>query len=202
MVRLSPLFIFLIIIMMYGVRNIGKYVRRFINNTIFYTCLTIALVLFGFYFIVRYTGIQTQKNELTYDTYIVKLMKYLSLQKDKEVYIRSITEGITYYSFVNKINPVIYQKKVKWTATDEKGFSHPSDLLNIHVTSKDILYVSCLSEKTGKKTLYVTNEKLPDSMGQPTQTIFSENNVYAYAMIYDVNAITVSSENCKGILKK
>lgn len=201
-VRLSALFPFCLILIMFGFSQIDSFIKKVVIKKIYYCGIVIFFVIFTLSFVINFFSIHVHKYEISYGTYIPKLMKYLGQQdKQTSIYIRSIPEGIMYYAYVNKINPLIYQKVVIRNKPDEIGFSHPTDLENIHITEKDIYRIYCEAKKNNIKTLYVEAENRLEISDKSKTIIRSENGVDTLGIVYNVNEIIFDDIDCKSILK-
>lgn len=201
-VRLSALFPFCLILIMFGFSQIDNFIKKVVIKKIYYCGIIIFFVIFTLSFIINFFSIHVHKYEIAYGTYIPKLMKYLGQQDKKtSIYIRSIPEGIMYYAYVNKVNPLIYQKVVIRNKPDEIGFSHPTDLENIHITEKDIYKVYCEAKRDNIKTLYVETENHLEISDKNKKIIKSENGVDTLGIVYNINEIIFEDIDCKSILK-
>jgi 4-amino-4-deoxy-L-arabinose transferase-like glycosyltransferase len=197
MVRLSALLPLLIIVIMYGVKKSAEFIDAYKLKRIFYSLLCLSLVVYGFYYLLRYTGIQTQKEEIAYGTYANKLMKYLATQKDADIYIGSITEGISIYAFVNAVNPTSFQERAVWEKPNAIGFFHPTDFDTIHITARNLPYIYCNAQNTKKRTLFVTNEKFEPTYVKAIKKITTENGVHTLAYVYDVGTMRSDGTDCR-----
>jgi len=121
--------------------------------------------------------------------------------KNTEIYIRSITEAIIYYSFINKTDPAIYQKKVIRTKPDNIGFAWPISLENINIANEDIYKTYCRVIENKENALYVTNEDFRSALGKAQKIIWSENNVDTLAFVYDLNSLDKSKIDCTRLQK-
>lgn len=196
-IRISAFFPFITLIIMYGMAQIEPLLRKSWQRYIFYGIPILLSLLSVGYFLIHYLTIHINKYETTYGTYIPKLMKYLGRQnKDTQIYIRSIPEGIIYFAYENILNPNTYQKMVVYKKSDAIGFAHAKDLMNIHIVEQDIFGVACDAKKYNKNALFVSSDndiKISDS----AKTIFySENGVDAPAVVYDLNNIVFNYALC------
>ncbi|MFH0979687.1 MAG: glycosyltransferase family 39 protein [Candidatus Roizmanbacteria bacterium] len=200
-IRLSALLPFLIILIIYGFYHLESYLKKSISNKIYLGMITF-LIVFCLFFMINYLTIHVQKYEITYGTYVPKLMNYLSQQKkETSIYIRSITESIVLYAYVNKVNPNIFQKTVIRQKPDAIGFVHATDLGNLHVTGKSIEEIYCQSKKDRSQSLYVTNENyvMTGKVKKAAKIIWSENGVDTLALVYNVKDINEENIDCTKI---
>lgn len=196
--RLSALFPFIIIVMMYGVNLLERYLKNKIAKSIVYITLNIAAVLSVCFFLVLFLTVHVQKYEISYRTYVPKLMKYLGENTtDSQIYIRSITEGIIYYAFINKVDPLFYQKNILKKPPDILGFIHSSDLSNIHITEVDFYVLSCKLKEKNEHSLYVSHENIKNIPEAAKKIIYSENGVDSLAVIYDLSKIPDDRLHCE-----
>lgn len=187
--RLSALFPFIIIVMMYGVNKLTK--------SIVFITLNVAAILSVCFFLVLFLTVHVRKYEISYRTYVPKLMKYLGENTtNSQIYIRSITEGIIYYAFINKIDPSFYQKNIIRKPPDILGFIHSSDLSNIHITEEDFYVLSCKLKDKNEHSLYVSHENIKNIPEDAKKIIYSENGVDSLAVIYDLNKIPEDKLQC------
>lgn len=203
-VRLSGLFPFLILFLGYGLSQIIEYFKKMINDKYIHSFIITSIMIFTSFFMINLITVHIHKYEIAFGTYIPKLMRYLGQQNKKtQIYIRSITEGIVFYAYVNKVDPTIFQKSVIRQKPDAIGFVHATDLENIHITTKNIYEIYCLAKRNNVNTLYVTNENLlrTNEVNKIKKIIFSENGVDTLGLVYDVNDITNKNIDCKNILK-
>jgi 4-amino-4-deoxy-L-arabinose transferase-like glycosyltransferase len=191
-VRLSPLFPFLLIIIVYGISEIEKIFKKEKYKNYFNIFIFAVFILWGIIFMGNYLTIHLKKYELSYGSFLNPLSKYLgTLDKNTEVYVKPQTEFITYYAYYNQIDPAIFQKETKWYEPNAVGFQHATDFRNIHVKDmhQDLLF--CLAKKTNKKIVLVTNDNLTNTLGEKTllKKISSYNDVYTYSFVYNINAM-------------
>jgi len=197
-VRLSALLPFLIIVLVIGYHETEKYLGQ--KNRFKLAFITSGmLILWLGSFMVDFLVIHLPKNDFHYQNHVVKLAQYLgTLPRNKEIYIRGIDEVIVYYAFVNKVDPRYYQKNVKRETRDEIGFSHATELGNIHTTTKDLAGIYCQTRNIKKPIIYVTNENLLESreFKKNTNTIYSENGATAYLYIYNLKDLAAPYPDC------
>lgn len=188
--RLSALFPFIVIVMSYGVSLFETYLKNRTIKQIYYVILYCVSLLSVLFFLILFLTVHIQKYETSYRTYVPKLMKYLGeYGSNTQIYIKSITEGIIYYAFVNKIDPAFYQKNIVRNPPDSIGFVHSSDLSNIHITGEDFSILGCKLRKNNGNTLYVSNENINGIPNSAKKIIYSENGVDTLAVIYDLQKI-------------
>ncbi|MFH0773504.1 MAG: glycosyltransferase family 39 protein [bacterium] len=196
-VRISALFPFISLVIMYGITQVEGMMKKSWHKYIFYTTLIIVSLMSVGFFLIQFLTVQVNKYETAYGTYIPKLMRYLGQQdKNTQIYIRSIAEGIMYYAYFNAIDPIVYQQKVIFKEPDIIGFAHAKDLENIHITEESALGVACRAKIRRERALFVSNENdknIPDST---KKIIYSENGVDTLAIIYDLSKMNDESLNC------
>ncbi|PIY72060.1 hypothetical protein COY87_02940 [Candidatus Roizmanbacteria bacterium CG_4_10_14_0_8_um_filter_33_9] len=201
-IRLFPLFPFIILVLVYGVHFLYDLIKSKLYQKIYYGLIIVGIVVFTLFFMVNLLAVHINKHEIAYGTYIPKLMLYLNRQdKNTEIYIRSITEAIIYYSFINKTDPAIYQKKVIRTKPDNIGFAWPISLENINIANEDIYKTYCRVIENKENALYVTNEDFRSALGKAQKIIWSENNVDTLAFVYDLNSLDKSKIDCTRLQK-
>lgn len=196
--RLLGLFPFILIIILVGISQASHLVRKYINTKTIVSILSLISILFTSFFMTDFLSIQTHKYEESYGTYIPKLMKYLYTQnKQTQIYIRSITEGVSYYAYFNAIDPHLYQKNSTFSHADAVGFSHAIDLENIHITEEDFYVLSCKLKDKNERSLYVSHENIKNIPEDAKKIIYSENGVDSLAVIYDLNKIPEDRFQCE-----
>ena len=159
--------------------------------------MLIVSILFTLFFMTDFLTIQIHKYEEAYGTHIPKLMKYLYAQnKDNQIYIRSITEGIIYYAYFNEVDPHLYQQSVVFHHPDAIGFAHATDLGNIHITDEDFFILGCKLKKKNINALYVSNDNMKEISNEAKKIIYSENGVDTLAIVYDLNKISNEKLQC------
>jgi len=195
--RLSALFPFITIVILYGVSLFETFLKNKILKRIYFIIMYVTSFISVFFFLSLFLTIHVQKYETTYRTYVPKLMKYLKTYRpDTQIYIRSITEGIIYYAFVNKIEPSFYQKNIIRNLPDSIGFAHSSDLANIHIIEEDIFVLGCKLKKENANALYVSSENKKEIPNNAKKIIYSENGVDTLAIIYELNKINENDLHC------
>lgn len=195
--RLTALFPFLIIVMMYGVLLLENYFKSRIARQITFASLYILSLLSVFFFLILFLTVHVQKYEIAFRTFVPKLMNYLGVQDPHtQIYINSLTEGIMYYSFINRVDPSFYQKNVKWNKPDVIGFFHASDLSNVHITNESLIVMECRLKESKDTILYVSNENLKTIPDNAKLIIYSDNKVDTLAIIYDLNKINFDELTC------
>lgn len=200
-VRLSGLLPFLIILITFGILQLKNYLKK-ISNTTYYSIITISLLIFCLSFMINLLTIHINKYEIAYGTYIPKLMRYLNQQnKNTSIYIRSITESIILYAYVNKVDPLFFQKSVIRQKPDAIGFVHATDLENLHVTERSIEEIYCQLKDKHTQVLYITNEDFVKTgkMIKTKKIIWSENGVDTLAFVYDVKDVNKLNIDCTKI---
>lgn len=203
-VRLSGLFPFILITCMYGAKYMMSVVRipwrRILVSFVF--GLTI-LVFLGF-FMIDFLAIHTYKYEITLQTPIAKLMKYLgTLDKKTPIYIRSINEAIVLYAYYNAVDPRFFQDSVIRPPSDSGGFSHATDLGNIHKTDKNIDEIYC-ENKNSIPVIYATNVDLVKEslMKKSINIIYSRDNVHDLYYVYNTKDIISKNIDCTYFSKR
>ncbi len=187
--RISPLFPFLIVIIVYGIKYIQDILKSNQAKNIYQGLLTILTLLFTFLFLTDFFVIHLHKNEIYYKNDVTKLIRYLGKQnKNTKIFIHSIDEAITLYAFINKIDPVFYQKTVQREPKDEIGFAFANKLDNLQVTTIDFKKLYCqIKNKKNKTILYATNENLinPIEFKKAQKIIYTENKVHKLQYVYN-----------------
>lgn len=195
--RLTALFPFMLVVLMYGVSQLENLMRRKKEKQGFHLILSGASLLSVLFFIILFLTVHVQKYETAFRTYVSPLMKYLGTQNPHtQIYINSLTEGIIYYSFINKVDPTVYQKEVIRYKPDAVGFAHASDLLNVHITNESLTILGCRLKRQNVNALYVSNEDISDLPKEAKKIIYSENGVLTLAVIYDFTKINTDLLKC------
>ena len=184
MIRISSLLPFLVIMTCYGIAYSAEYFKTRILRKVYITAHTFLAVIFGCIFCWSYIGISVPKNDVFYQTHIVKLMEYLrTVDPQTQVYIHQLPEAITYYAYVNAVDPGFYQKEIVYPSSDIFGFAHATDLNNIHQTSKN--YDEILCTTSDHEVLFVAHENIDDAI-KPLKIIHSSSGVHHMYFIYDL----------------
>lgn len=203
-IRLSGLFPFLIAFITYGIAQTYEYLKKFLNAKIYYFIIIFATIIFTAAFMINFTAVHVARYESSFGNYIPKLMRYIDGQnKETQIYIRSITEGIMYYSYFTKVDPVVFQKSVVRQVPDAIGFVHATDLGNIHITNNNIYEIYCRNKDKNNKVLYVASENLikVGEINRAEQIIWSENGVDTLALVYNVKDISKPDLDCSLLMK-
>lgn len=201
-IRLSALLLFLIILIVFGLYYLENYLKKIISNKIYYLGVVISLIIFCLFFMINFLTVHIYKYEISYATYIPKLMNYLGqFNKKTSIYIRSITESVILYSYVNKVDPTVFQKVVIRQKPDAIGFVHATDLENLHVTERSIEEIYCQLKDKHTQVLYITNEDFVKTgkMIKTKKIIWSENGVDTLAFVYDVKDVNKLNIDCTKI---
>lgn len=198
-IRLSALLPFLMVLIIYGIYHLENYVKKIISNKVYYFAIVTSLFVFCLFFMINFLTIHINKYEVSYGTYIPKLMNYLGqFDKKTSISIRPITESIILYAYVNKVDPAAFQKMVIRQQPDAIDFVHAINLENIYVTDKNIEETYCKLKDKNIKGLYVANEDFVKSgkMKKINKIFWSENGVDTLAFVYDVDQINNNYFNC------
>lgn len=196
--RLSGLFPFLLILILSGITQMNIYVKKYKGERLLFIYIVSLSMLFTLFFMTDFLIIQTRKYEESFGTYIPKLMSYLHKQdKKNQIYIRSITEGLIYYSYFNAVDPHIYQKEILFQAPDAIGFAHATDLNTIHITDKDIYAIGCALRNKNINALYVSNENITSIPKTAKHIIYSENGVDSLAVVYSLKKMNLNTIPCE-----
>jgi len=190
--RLSGLSIFMVSALVYGAYFINTTLKKKNYQIIFYCFSTILILLYTTLFLIDFLVIHLHKNEFFYQNHNTKLVKYLGQQdKQTQIYIRGIDEAIVLYAYLNKVDPQVYQTKVKRQPTDDIGFAHASDLLNIHITKMNINDLYCQTKSKNQTVLYATNDNLigPQYFKKAKKIIYSEDKTYKLQYVYDLRQL-------------
>lgn len=194
--RISALFPFILILLAYGVNEMETNLKTRNKKRVFRIIFITTSILSASYFLILFLTVHIQKHEIEYRTYVPKLMDYLSRKKNSQIYIRSITEGIIYYAFINKVDPQFYQSNIVRKKPDILGFIHTSDLSNIHITEEDFHILSCKLKASKVDALYVSHENVREIPNEAKHIIYSENGVDTLAIVYDLSRITSEDLGC------
>ena len=195
--RLSGLSPFVLIVILVGISQLNNLNKKVLNIKTLLVLISGASFVFALFFMTDFLTIQTHKYEESYGTYIPKLMGYLHTQsKQTPIYIRSITEGISYYAYFNAIDPHTFQRKAVYSIPDAVGFTHATDLENIHITEEDFHVLSCELKNKDEHALYVSHENVREIPDNAKKIIYSENGVDTLAIVYDLSKISTDILHC------
>ncbi|MCX6732197.1 MAG: glycosyltransferase family 39 protein [Candidatus Roizmanbacteria bacterium] len=196
-VRISAFFPFILFVILYGVAQIETILKKSWHKYVFFGTIILLSFLSIGYFMIHFLTIHIQKNELSYGTYIPKLMKYLGQQdKNVQIYIRSLPEAVTYFAYENTVDPKSYQENVIFKQPDAIGFAHAKDLMNIHIIEQDMFGIACKARSQKEEALFVSSDN-DLSVPIKSKTVFnSENGVNAAAVVYDLKNIIFDYARC------
>lgn len=203
-VRLSALFPFVLITCMYGAQYLLTALRIVWQRKAVAVIFTTLILITTGFFMIDFLAIHVQKYEITFQTPIAKLMKYLGAQDKKvPVYIRTINEAIVLYAYYNAVDPQFFQSNVVRPPADSGGFSHATVLGNVHRTEMNIDEIYCKSKNT-PHFLYATNADLMKLglVKKPTEIIYSRDKVHDLYYIYDSRDIITKSIDCEYLTRK
>ncbi len=203
-VRLSGLFPFILITCMYGAQYVSGAIRINWHRKIISFVYGVAILLFLGFFMIDFLAIHIYKYEITLQTPIAKLMKYLgTLDKKTPVYIRSINEAIVLYAYYNAVDSQFFQDSVVRPPLDSGGFSHATDLGNVHRTDKNIDEIFCETRNI-TNVFYATNVDLmkENLMKQSINIIYSRDNVHELYYVYDTKDIIAKNIDCAFFSKR
>lgn len=186
-VRLSPLFPFLIITLMYGFVFVENYIKKKAVKNFYYFSIILLSLLFCGYFMLNFLTIHIKKYEATFNSHVPKLVEYLkNLPKDTDVYITSFGYSIYYYIYYAKVTPQDVQRYAIWEKPDETGFAHITDYKNLHVTWKGVNVVFCQLGKKSKKAIYLTDTPIKELKSIKKINTFDDVHTLFYA--YDIKS--------------
>ena len=203
-VRLSALFPFVLITCMYGTQYLLTALRIVWQRKAVVVIFTALILVTTGFFMIDFLAIHVQKYEITFQTPIAKLMKYLGAQDKKiPVYIRTINEAIVLYAYYNAVDPQFFQDNVVRPPADSGGFSHATDLGNVHRTEMNIDEIYCKS-KNIPHFLYATNADLMKlgAVKKPTEIIYSRDKVHELYYVYDSRDIITKGIDCEYLMRK
>lgn len=198
-VRLSGLFPFIIITCMYGIQYFLGMIRITWQRRFILLLSGVIILLSTGFFMVDFLAIHVQKYEITFQTPIAKLMKYLGAQdKNLPTYVRSINEAVVLYAYYNAVDPAYFQNNVTRPPADSGGFSHATDLGNLHRTDMNIDEIYCKS-LNAPHFLYATNADLMKEglVEKPKHIIYSRDKVHELYYIYDSGDIITKGIDCE-----
>lgn len=203
-VRLSGLYPFILITCMYGTQYVSGAIRINWHRKVISFFYGVGILLFLGFFMIDFLAIHVYKYEITLQTPIAKLMKYLgTLDKKTPVYIRTINEAIVLYAYYNAVNPQYFQDTVVRPPSDSGGFSHATDLGNVHRTDKNIDEIYC-ENKNLTNVIYATNVDLmkENRMKKPIMIIYSRDKVHDLYYVYDTRDIISKGIDCAFFSKR
>lgn len=179
-IRLSALLPFLLILITLGMEYVAKIIptkARVAAATI----LVFMLIISSGSFLTAFLTVHIDKYDAAFNTPIVALMQYLS-SVDKRVKIQvypSFSDPIMQYAYLEKVDPLDYQKNVEWGQLEQSGFQHAVGLHNIEVTHDDYKGTLC--------TLYVTDRNLGLSQQALKYSVKSSNQVHTLYYVYSAD---------------
>lgn len=202
-VRLSPLYPFIAIIIVYGFAFLDRFIKKVRRKDLFFFVSMVCLTVFGYVFMLQYLDVHVKKNEAMYGAYIKDLMVFVQKQPlGTYVYIKPFfSEPLMYYAYYTNLNPQMYQKEIVLEKPKKNGFQSAIRFRNIFVTDHSPLYIACKSKLTNQKALYITNEQLAST--ENTSYIGkTSDGVYTMVFAYESSVLLKSADECEEIIQK
>jgi 4-amino-4-deoxy-L-arabinose transferase-like glycosyltransferase len=191
-VRISSLFPFVLVLIIYGVRIVYDYISKYALKTIFVATLILITLSYSYLYFVEYFGVHVIQNEYKYQSYLPELYEFVStLSDDTIVNIRPFySDPLMFYAFYTKMDPSLYQEMARVDEVDGAGFYHTVELGNIYAYKTSIEAIGCLGNKKSVNSVYITDQKLDGPIilyeGR------ASNNVHTYVYAYDASFYMLS----------
>ncbi len=185
-VRLSALFPFLLIVIVYGAVVIDTFLQKKVLQHLFLIGMCGMLLGYTFLYQMEYHGVHMTQHEFKYQSYLPRLHKYLGkFPKDTLINIVPFySDPLMFHAFYTKMDPAEYQKLAVLDSADGANFTHTIGLGNITSMKYSPEEFSCLGLEKNARVLYVTNVKNENL--RVIRTEKSTNLVHTYVYTYDV----------------
>lgn len=185
-VRLSPLFPFLLIILVVGIewvvmRLLPKWRLWFVG------ALLLATTAATFGYVLAFLTVHVYKYDYTYQSYLPDLYEYLKKYDgpDSQIFIKPFySDPIMFYAYYRKIDPAHYQSSAILGPREASGFQHTVGLDNYHVLDEDMLDLTCTTRDSGKTTILVTN--VTQAGADVEHIIYALNGAASQVYIYNL----------------
>lgn len=200
-VRLTPLFPFLLLLLVEGLKEIGYIKNKFIPYI--YKAATLLLLLFSFLFLIQLLAIHTKKFEDSYYSFIPDTMHYLiNVDRNTHIYIQDyFLDPPIFYAYYAKIDPSFYQHNVKLEDIQDNGFQNVESIGNFNVMKHSPIQTACLYQND-KNALIVSKDKMETVNNKaPLYNFISKSGLPSYSFIYRIQDVLTPQTNCKEILK-
>jgi 4-amino-4-deoxy-L-arabinose transferase-like glycosyltransferase len=198
-VRLTPLYPFLLLLLVAGIKELKKY--KYLTAAI--KTISALLIAFSCIYMVQLLTIHTKKFEDTYQTFIPDTMNYLArLDSHTDIYVENyFSEPAIYYAYYKKIDPKVYQKKIKLGPMQSNGFQHVVKLGNFNVTNHSPTQLACLHKDDQNAVILSQNKVETNTDAKPLYMYIGNTGLPSYAFIYKVHDVLAPETDCMTILK-
>ncbi len=202
-VRISSMYPFVLVTCMYGFSHLSSMFTKEQYKRAVPLLLSFVLSLNLVFFMVNFLHIHVKRYEISFHQPVAKLMQYLGQQgKEVPIYIKSIDEAIVLYSYYNAVDPAVFQTSVQRPPLDHVGFSHATNLINIHRSDKNFDQIYCEAHARKTHALIATNENLTylGKAKKAKKIIFTEGNVHEIYYVFDTRDIYPKGIDCVYLL--
>lgn len=194
-VRISALFPFLLISIIYGVIIVEKFLKQKVLKRLFISSVILTVLGYTFLYQMEYHGVHMIQREVSYQSYVPNLHRYLdTLPKDAIINIIPFySDPLMFHAFYTKMDPKTYQSLAVIDDYDGANFRHTVELGNVWSHKYSPEEISCIALKKGVRGIFVTDKKL-----EYLDLIYHEqstNGVNTYAYVYDVTLL-MFERNC------
>ncbi|NCN82822.1 MAG: glycosyltransferase family 39 protein [Candidatus Pacebacteria bacterium] len=197
-VRLSVLYPFALISIVYGLRYLFTLVQKPIWQRILSTLIVFSLIFYTGLYLTDFWSVHTTKREASYESYLPRLFSYLKQYPIDDENIEIVfkpffSDPLMFYAFYTDIDPRLYQSLAGLGELESSGFQHTVRLGNMRVeNSPDIIALGCDGRARQKQILLVTDrpEQAPELHKEK-----SSNDVHTYLYVYDATG-AITSEQC------
>lgn len=184
-VRISALYIFVLITIVFGVYLVEKALSKKIFKHLFLAFIVVTCLAYTFLYQVEYHGVHAKQNEYKYQSYLPELFEFAqSLSKNTLVNIYPFfSDPLMFYAFYTKMDPAIYQKLAVVDEPDGANFQHTVELGNVHAYKASIEEIGCEGIKGNYPAVFISNKYINDApilyRGK------ASNGVHTYVFAYD-----------------
>lgn len=187
-IRLTPLYIFILITILYGFDYLSKHFRNFLSKLL----VIFLLIGFGFFYIFNYINIHANKYQMEWN-FSEDIMNYLKTKKNYDIYFDDLlSEPLMYYAFYNVVDPFLYQRSIQLGERDAIGYQHVTKLGNVYFTPSISPAQVCKVKKSSSPAIYVTNENLKEI--SPIHVLKSANGIHSMVFFYNVKDLYQSNK--------
>jgi 4-amino-4-deoxy-L-arabinose transferase-like glycosyltransferase len=192
-VRISALLPFIILVALYGVHRLAEILKDikikqlpkgFLPLVVGGTFVVIFLTSTVSYMVDFFT-VQTIKNDYMYQSYLRTLFPVIKEKyNDQTLLIKPFFSDPTmFYAFHTNMDPSEYQRQAVLGPLEGSGFQHTIAIDKVKVIESGYLDAFCKAVAADTPTLYLTDERAPDSV--VLERGRSENGAMTYAFLYD-----------------
>ncbi|OGJ15994.1 MAG: hypothetical protein A2632_01440 [Candidatus Pacebacteria bacterium RIFCSPHIGHO2_01_FULL_46_16] len=198
-VRLSVLFPFALITIVYGLQYLLKLINHVVWQRILVALIISSLFFYTGLYLTDFWSVHTTKREAAYQSYLPGLFSYLKkypidAQSVEIVFKPFFSDPLMFYAFYTDMNPKQYQDLARLGKLEDSGFQHTVGLGNMRVLdSPDITALGCAGRAAHKQVLLVTDrpEQAPELHKEK-----SSNGVHIYAFVYDATG-SITTGQCE-----